>query len=154
MKITKYGNGQKPHCNIKFTCNYCQSKFVADEFDYTILQKPPEYDSYHPKDCSGYLSPIPGLENVDPDIIEMLAYSPVAKCTCPVCTRTVHKELRQTDEIDASEVTKHICFGLLTVLSFIFSILLLHKTDDDIYSGAIIFVICAAFFYCLAAADM
>lgn len=154
MKILRYGTGQKPHCNIKFTCNYCQSKFAADEFDYQILQKPPKYNLYHPEDCSGYWSPIPGLEDVDADVIELLAYSPVAICTCPVCNRTVHKELRQTDEIDASEVTKHICFGLLTVLSFIFSILLLRTTDDGIYSGAIILIICAVFFYCLAAVDM
>lgn len=118
MKIIKYGTGQKPHASLKFTCSYCQSTFVADEFDYQILQKPPEFDTYYSEDDTDYVLPIPGLEDVDTDIIEMLAYSPVATCRCPVCQQMTYKELRHCTSDTLSDLrlcTTHISALLLMV---------------------------------------
>lgn len=143
MKIVKYGMGQKPHVNIKFQCSYCQTKFIADEFEYTILTKT---DDYY-KQCLSENNSTPTAEEAV--LLETLQYHPVAQCKCPTCHQTIYKELHNPYQLDddvTNKVIQIVCMVVLVITSVVLMIM----------SGkvaAFVPIIFATFFYVLALYD-
>lgn len=152
MKIVKYGIGQKPHVNIKFQCSYCQTKFIADEFDYTILTKSKDYyEQYVPEDTSV----ITETETITEEakLLEMLQYTPIAECECPVCHQVVHKELHKSDDPDINKIVQGVSMAVLLVTAVLLMILAGDATDDKKFSIAILPIMLATFCYCGAFVD-
>ena len=151
MKIVKYGIGQKPHANIKFQCSYCQTKFVADEFEYTILTKDDCYKQYVPEDTSAFTET--EIITDEAELLETLQYTPVAECKCPVCQQIIHKELRRSDDPDINKIIQGISMAVILVTATVLMILAGDATDDKKFSIAILPIMLAAFFYCAAFMD-
>ena len=148
MKIVKYGMGQKPHVNIKFQCSYCQTKFIADEFEYTLLTKS---DDYY-KQCLSEINSVltnPELTPEEAALLETLQFHPVAQCKCPACHQTIYKELHdsyQLDDDDTNKVVQVVCMVVLLITSVVLMII-----SEKV--AAFVPILFATFFYVLALYD-
>ena len=147
MKIVKYGMGQKPHTNIKFQCNYCQTKFIADEFEYTLLLKSNYCDNQYMSEEAEVSSDIKNITE-EAELLETLQYTPVAECTCPICQQIIHKELRRSDDPDINKIIQGVSMAVLLVTALVLMVSAGEATDNSDFAIAILPIMLSAFCYC------